>query len=265
MSLSWRLIAYAFTKPVWLAGFAAMIAGFVFQFLALDHGALSVVQPTLTTELVFLMLILVIVFRRRVGWSGWSGGLLTCVGLSAFLVAADPGGGKRVPSLESWGEVVASCIAAMALLTMAAAALGMRSDKHSHVLGFWRSALFGTAAAIGFALAASFMKDVTIFLGRDWVSVFSHWELYAMVASGILALFLAQNAFQAGPITASQSALVVVDPLASILIGIGLFGDRLQTSGIRGTAEALGLVVLFLGVTSLSRASAIIEAKRAAA
>ena len=47
---------------------------------------------------------------------------------------------------------------------------------------------------------------------------------------GALAVFLAQNAFHAGPIVASQSTLVLVDPLASILIGIGLFGDNLQTT-----------------------------------
>ena len=44
-------------------------------------------------------------------------------------------------------------------------------------------------------------------------------------------MFLAQNAFHAGPIAASQTALVMVDPLASLAIGIGLFGDDLRTSG----------------------------------
>ena len=67
-----------------------------------------------------------------------------------------------------------------------------------------------------------------------------------------MAVFLAQNAFHAGPIVASQSTLVLVDPLASILIGVGLFGDNLQTSGAWGPLEALSLLVTFIGAFSLA-------------
>jgi hypothetical protein len=66
-------------------------------------------------------------------------------------------------------------------------------------------------------------------------------------------VFLAQNAFHAGPIAASQSTLVLVDPLASILIGIALFGDNLNTSGYHGPLEALSLLVLFAGAFWLSQ------------
>ena len=54
---------------------------------------------------------------------------------------------------------------------------------------------------------------------------------------GLLGLFLTQNAFHAGPLAASQSTLVLVDPLASISIGIALYGDRLRTSGPYGPAR----------------------------
>jgi hypothetical protein len=54
-------------------------------------------------------------------------------------------------------------------------------------------------------------------------------------------------------VTASQSTLVIVDPLVSLLIGIGLFGDNLQTGGARGPLESLSLIVLFGGVYFLAR------------
>jgi hypothetical protein len=63
---------------------------------------------------------------------------------------------------------------------------------------------------------------------------------------------LAQNAYHAGPIAASQTALVLVDPLASLAIGIGLFGDVLRTSGAYGPLEATSLLVMFIGVASLA-------------
>ena len=68
----------------------------------------------------------------------------------------------------------------------------------------------------------------------------------------MLAVFLTQNAFHAGPIVASQSTLVMVDPLASILIGVGLFGDDLRTGGAWGPLEAISLLVMFLGAFSLA-------------
>jgi hypothetical protein len=66
-------------------------------------------------------------------------------------------------------------------------------------------------------------------------------------------MFLAQNAFHAGPVTASQATLVIIDPLASIAIGVGLFGDKLMTEGVRGPGEAMALLLLFAGVFSLTR------------
>jgi hypothetical protein len=43
-----------------------------------------------------------------------------------------------------------------------------------------------------------------------------------------------------------------VDPLASIAIGIGLFGDSLQTSPSAVLLEVVGLSVMFEGVLTLA-------------
>jgi hypothetical protein len=45
----------------------------------------------------------------------------------------------------------------------------------------------------------------------------------------------------------------MIDPLASILIGVSLFGDQLRTSGAWGPLEALSLLVLFAGALLLCR------------
>ena len=86
----------------------------------------------------------------------------------------------------------------------------------------------------------------------DWTQMFVHWQTYGLAVSGVVSLFLAQNAYHAGPIAASQTALVLVDPLASLAIGIGLFGDLLRTTGIFGPLEAVSLIIMFAGVASIA-------------
>ena len=57
------------------------------------------------------------------------------------------------------------------------------------------------------------------YAANDWVTLFEHWQTYGVIVFGLLGLFLTQNAFHAGPLAASQSTLVLVDPLVSICIG----------------------------------------------
>ena len=104
-----------------------------------------------------------------------------------------------------------------------------------------------------FAFTAALIKQVTADFHPTWYMFLTQWHVYAMAVTGLVAVFLAQNAFHAGPITASQAALVIVDPLASIGIGVGLFGDTIHTSGSRAPLEIAALVGLFAGAFVLSR------------
>lgn len=127
-----------------------------------------------------------------------------------------------------------------------AVVLAMRGPR------WWRAAMFGAAGAVGFAFTASLIKVVGDYVATDWVQMFEHWQTYVLAVCGVGSLFLAQNAFHAGPIAASQTSLVLVDPLASIAIGIGLFGDNLRTAGAYGPLEALSLLVMFVGAISIA-------------
>ena len=53
----WRLPFYLIRHPLWLLGGAAAVGSFVFQALALHNGPMSVVQPVLVTELVFVLIL----------------------------------------------------------------------------------------------------------------------------------------------------------------------------------------------------------------
>ncbi|HVX20252.1 MAG TPA: DMT family transporter [Acidimicrobiales bacterium] len=240
-TLKLSLLAHALRRKVWLAGFGVMAVSFVLQAVALHFGRLTEVQPIMTTELLFLVLILGTWFRFTVGWREWVGATAAAAGLAGFLWFASPKGGELVPGPAEWAEVGGACLGVMVI----SVALALRGAR------WWRSAMFGIAAAVAYAFTAALTKTVTGFVSSDWLSVFRHWQTYGLAISGLLALFLTQNAYHAGPIAASQSTLVLVDPLASILIGINLFGDNLRTAGAWGPLEALSLLVLFGGALLL--------------
>jgi drug/metabolite transporter (DMT)-like permease len=250
-TLRLSLITYALRRKVWLAGFGVMIAAFLLQFLALHFGSLTTVQPILTLELPFLVAILGFWFRQPLGWREWAGAGASAAGLASFLALAAPSGGNQNPDLDSWGLVSFSVVAGTAF-----AVLLTRFGAPA-----WRAAWFGVAGAIAFAFTAALIKQMNGLITQGWGHVFLSWPPYAMAATGLVGLFLAQNAFHAGPVTASQATLVIVDPLASIAIGIGLFGDHLQTSGGRGVGEVIAMILLLAGVFSLSRSPLVISVK----
>jgi len=231
------LLAYALRRKVWLLGFALMIVSFGLQAGALHLGRLSEVQPILTTELVFLVIVLAAWFGFPVTRRELLGCLAVTAGLAGFLYFAHPAYGTGQPTLWAWIVTGVACSVGI-VVTVAAATRGP---------AWWRAAMFGTAAAVSFAFTSALTKAVTGFAAHDAASIFRHWQTYALAAFGGLAVFLAQNAFHAGPIVASQSTIVLVDPLASILIGVGLFGDDLRTNWPWGPLEALSLLLMFIG------------------
>jgi len=245
------LLAYAVRKKVWLAGFGVLIVAFLLQAFALHFGPLTVVQPALTLELPFLVAILWLWFGQHMTWREWVGAFAAAGGLALFLVAADVGGGTVSPGTRDWIEVTIACIGGVTI-TVLLTRIGPSA---------WKAAMFGSAGAIAFALTAAFIKQMTDQISSGGWSFLTHWTPYAVAASGLFGFFLAQNAFHAGPVTASQATLVIVDPLASVAIGIGLFGDSVATSGIRVPLEVFGLAVMFAGVLSLAMSPLVAHVK----
>jgi drug/metabolite transporter (DMT)-like permease len=243
-SLSPKLLAHALRKRGWLAGMGLFLGVFALQAAALRRGQLSVVQPVLTTELIFLVAILVVGFRRRVGWREALGIAAIVVGLAAFFVLASPSAGTGRPDTTAWIVVSAATAVGASVLVLAGRA-GPR---------WWRAAVLGAAAAVLFAYNAALTKTVTTLL-RDsgWSGVFSSWEPYALAVVGVTGLFLLQSALHAGPITASRTTTVIINPLASIVIGVTAFGEHLHTGASSVTSEVAALATLCAGVVILVR------------
>jgi drug/metabolite transporter (DMT)-like permease len=242
--LSPRLILHAVRNGGWLIGFVLMLCTFGFQATALHFGQLNVVQPVLTTELVFLVAILVVGFRRRVGWREVLGIAGIVIGLAGFFAAANPAVGKGQPDGTAW-TVVGTVTLVGALVLAAAGRTGPR---------WWRASAFGAAAAVLFADNAALIKAATSALRHDsLLRLFATPDPYLIGLTGAAGLFLLQGALHAGPITASRTANVVVNPLVSIVIGTTAFGERLHGGASAVALDVVALAVLCGGIAVLGR------------
>jgi len=237
------LIGHAVKQKIWLIGFGLMLVQFGLQATALKHGQLSTVQPVLTTELLFLLLVLAVWFRYRLGAREWLGALLVVAGLGGFFLAAHPHGGQVLPSTSQW--VLASVVLLSAIAGCILA--GLRGPR------WWRAAAFGAATAVTAAFGAALTKAITGYLDHGWSAVFSHFQPYMLAVTGLGTVFLLQNALHAGPITASRTTLVTLNPLVSIVLGVTLFGDVLRGGAPWVALEVLALSVLVVGVVVLTR------------
>jgi drug/metabolite transporter (DMT)-like permease len=250
-AMSMRLIRHAFSNAIWFVGLAMIGVGFLLQTVALRFGQLSSVQPIITTELLFLVLVLGVWFRYRLTWREWGGSFAAAGGLATFLVVSAPGGGDVVPTRHSW-IVVFVVIGAVSAVFVG---LGFTGP------GWFRAAMFGASGAVVFALSAALTKQFTILVTEGWGHVFTNWDPYALVVTGVFGLFLIQSSFHAGPVTASQASLTILDPVVSVLIGIYLFHDRLQTAGWRLPVELVAVGVVVAGVFLLSTSPLVAGAK----
>ena len=243
-SSGWRLVLYLFRNPLWLFGWAALAGAFVFQALALHDGQLSVVQPLLATELVFMLVLRRFWIHQSIRLITWGAAALTCVGLAVFIVAGQPGGGNPAATVQHWFTAGLACCAAAAVL----AVLARRGSPSL------RAALYGSAAAVMWALVATFIKATTDTLTQFGVGgMFTHWPVYALAVGSVAALFLEQAALHVGPLRASQPFMVIIDPVVSIALGVWLFGQRFTASGAVLAVAAVAFAVMCAGVVVLTQ------------
>lgn len=243
-SSGWQLVVYLFRNPLWLFGWVALIGAFLFQALALHNGLISVVQPLLATELVFMLLLRQFWIHQSIRPITWSAAALTCVSLAVFILASEPRGGQPNAVSHRWFTAILACCAVTALLALAA---------HWGSPGL-RAALYASAAAVMWALVATFIKATTDTLTEFGVAgMFTHWPIYALAAGSVAALFLTQAALHVGPLRASQPFLVIVDPIVSIFLSVWLFGERFTSGAAVLALAAAGFAVMCAGVVALTQ------------
>ncbi len=240
----WRLGVYLARQPLWLLGVGAAVGSYVFQALALHNGPLSVVQPVLITELIFVLVLRRVWIHQDVARAAWAAVFIVCASLVVFLVAAEPSGGKPAPDTAEWLSAVLTVGGTIALL----AVVGRRGHPAR------RAAVFAAAAALTWAMEATFLKAATDTLASFGITgMLIRWPVYALVGAVVAGTLLQQTALHVGPLSVSQPVLVITDPFASIILSVWLFDERFTDSPVKIAVAALAFAVLAVGVTVLSR------------
>jgi hypothetical protein len=239
------LVRHMVRRPIWIFGFVLMALAYGAQAVALHLGTLNVVQPLMVSELVILVFILWLWFQTPLRGRDVAAAVATAVGLGLFLWISSPTVGTKVPSASLWttvGALVAVSVTALVVLGSSGPA--------------WRrAAILGAGASVGFALLAAITKSMTDLLIAGWGPLFRSWQLYALCVIGLFSFLIMQSAFQVGPFAASQSALILLNPLVSILIGHVLFGESIRGGALHSSLEALSIAVMMAGVLGLSMSS----------
>jgi drug/metabolite transporter (DMT)-like permease len=251
-NLSARLIWSLAHQPAWFGGILAITAGFLLQAAALGNGQLSVVEPILVLELPATLVLASWVFRARLGRREWACVVAMAVALGGLLFTLSPSGGQTAKvRWYAWLIAIGVNLAVAGVLV----AFGRRGpagsgDRTENTSSARQAALFGVAAGSVFGLTAALMKGMTGTFTGGITGVLTHWELYAMITTGVLGMFLLQSAMNAGRLIAAQPGLTLSDPIVSVLWGVLVFGEQVRAGWFVllavFSALALGAAVLVL-------------------
>jgi drug/metabolite transporter (DMT)-like permease len=246
--LSLRLIADLLRKPRWLAGIACMIAGQVLAAWSIGNLSLAFVEPLLTTNLVFALVLAVPIAKATLRFWEIFGAVVLCLGVALLSAArsAKPIG-LSFGSVSHWPAA-----AVIAAIAFAAVQAGRRHP------GRLRAMLTGLAAGLVFGIQDALTRQTLEILNSNGAgAVFTTWAPYALVGAGATGIWLMQSAFNSGPLPLSLPAISAGEPVVGILLGVLVFGDRIQVSPGELALQAGGIVALIAGVILVGRAPAL--------
>jgi hypothetical protein len=232
-------------SPLWLAGWAINLVGFMAQAVAIHLGSVALVQPLLVTQLLFAVPLAARMSRRPISQRDTLSAIAVCGGLAIFLAV------RGIAPLDAepirWRIFLAAMSAGGLVCLLVARSAGRPP--------FEQTMLIATAAGLCFAMSAVFIKlTATDLVERGVVATALDWPGYALAASTATGLVLEQGAFAAGSLPTAVAAMTITNTLASYTVGVLAFHVALPTSpgALAGIAGAGALVCL--GVIGLAPA-----------
>jgi len=207
---------------LFILGFLLQIAGFGATALALKNGPLIIVEPLLTIDLVFLLVLIHWRLKLWVKLRDWIAVGAIILGLSGLMFTSNPHGGRLNYQTLPWivlVSIIGPIILALAIITKRVNSVKIRA------------LLAGIAASFAYALAAAFTKlSLNLFNRYGFEAVLTNWSIYGLIVVGIISIYLMTNVYGAGPLAISQPTMEIFDPTITVMIGILIFGDSYNTS-----------------------------------
>lgn len=243
VALVWHVLG----RPLWLLGLSVSVLALGLYALAVDTGALALVQPILISGVVFALPIRAVLDRnlpstRQLAWAGTTG-----VGLAAFLLAASTSVSHQKPHTLTSIAFVAAGVPIAAL----AARRGMGESGQA------AGVLLGCAAGVASGLMAGVLKLTMMSIRSPW-QVLTHWQLWVFIALAGWATLLNQHAYREAPLAVSMPIVNILGPLIGTSFAAVVFGEIPLHRPTDIAIELAGLVAIGWGLHGLAGA-AIVE------
>lgn len=237
------------SSPLWLAGFACLVAGLVFQVLALSRVSISVVQPILASGIVLLLVVSRVVFRDRLGRAEWAGLASMVVALVLIGVTAD----RATDLAGTGGSLSRILLAAVPTVVVAFVAFGVASR-----LGRVGAALFGLSAGLLYGASSLATKEASTVVEKHGLQA-AIPQVLASPDPYLFILFsgLGMLAFQTGLQRCRVSVLVPVSSVISsgylVAVGAVIFGEHVPADPWRLALRLTGFAAVVAGLVLLGR------------
>ena len=248
--MSTAIVATLFRKPSWWAGTMAAMAGYACQALALSKGSLLLVQPLLTSSLLFALPISARLSHRRLTAGEWVWALVLTVGLAVFVLVGQPREGHYRPPVPAWALVVTIFVPFVVACVAVA----------SRVAGRRRAALLAVAVAVLFATVAVLTKISMHRLALGGLRALLVIPApYLLVVLAVVATVLQQSAFHAGALQTSVPTMLVLEPLVAVLLGVVVLGEHLAVTGPVAAVLPVAVLAMVAAAIALGRGSAALD------
>ena len=241
-------------RPAWLAGLAAVLAGFGLQAAALGLGRLVVIEPVLATSLLFAQVLAARRAWRRLRPGEWAAALAVVAGLAVFLTAGQPAGGQRTASAAALGLAAAA----------AAGLTGLCVTAASRVPAARRALLLGVGGGTVAGVTDAIVKSVTVVAAGHLLSVFTDARLYLLIVVGLLAFTIQQNGYRAAGLAAFLPAFAVTEPVTGSLLGLIIYHERLSGQPGQIVLELAACAAAVWGIARLAASEMVSGAQPAA-
>jgi drug/metabolite transporter (DMT)-like permease len=239
-------------RPLWWAGTAAAVAGFVFQALALAYGSLLLVQPILVSALLFALPLSARLANRRVTRGEWLWAMVLTAALAVFVLLAKTSPGDYEASVPLTVIVALVCIAAVSACVFVA----IRNP------GWKRAVLLAVAVGVLFGVVAMLTKQVMHLATYDGVhAALTTPAPYLLMLVGIVAVLLQQSAFHAGSLQTSVPTMLVLEPVVAVILGAVVLGEHMTVNGFKAVAIAVALAAMAAATIALGREEGALEAE----
>jgi drug/metabolite transporter (DMT)-like permease len=205
-------------RPAWLAGMAAVVAGFVLQAAALGLGLLVIIEPVLASGLLFALALGAWRDRRPLRRTEWAAALAVVAGLAVFLSAGQPTGGQRTAGAGVLGLATAAAAALIGLCAVLAGRLRLSR----------RALLLGVGGGVGAGVTDALVKSVAVLAAGHLLGLFADARLYLLIVAGLLTFTIQQNGYRAAGLAAFLPAFAVFEPVSGSLLGLAIYHERLN-------------------------------------